>query len=69
MNKKLREKLEDRAYSGAAAYPEKEREPLQENIVDLMADLLHLANLRGLDVDYVLRMSRTHFDAEVLGEL
>ena len=37
---------------------------MDEDIIDLVADLLHLADGEGLDVDRILRCARMHRDAE-----
>jgi len=37
---------------------------LDEDIIDLVTDLLHLADREGIDVDILLRCARMHRDAE-----
>lgn len=41
------------------------REDLSDSIVDLVADLLHLARERDIEPDYVIHTATMHFDAEV----
>lgn len=38
---------------------------LGTGIYDLVADLLHLARLNGIEPDYIIHMATMHFDAEV----
>ncbi|MCY2930616.1 MAG: hypothetical protein NTV86_14185 [Planctomycetota bacterium] len=38
---------------------------IQEYLVDMLADLRHLAQHRGLDFDQADRLARGHFHAEV----
>ncbi|MEW6657405.1 MAG: hypothetical protein AB1424_01965 [Thermodesulfobacteriota bacterium] len=38
---------------------------LETSISDLVADLLHLARLNGIDPDHVIETAQIHFDAEV----
>nr|MBI3613943.1 hypothetical protein [Nitrospirota bacterium] len=37
---------------------------MDEDIIDLVADLLHLADREGIDVDRLLGCARMHWDAE-----
>jgi hypothetical protein len=37
---------------------------MDEDIIDLVTDLLHLADREGIDVDRLLRCARMHRDAE-----
>jgi hypothetical protein len=37
-------------------------------IADMLADLMHLSSVRGLDWDAMLRKARTHAEAERAGE-
>lgn len=39
-------------------------EPMQTVIIDLLADLLHLADAESIDLVDCLRMSTDHYDAE-----
>ncbi|MDX5370364.1 MAG: hypothetical protein LPL29_13410 [Alphaproteobacteria bacterium] len=41
-----------------------EPEEFQDAVADLIADLLHLARMRGLDVDKVIVEARTYYDIE-----
>lgn len=41
------------------------REDLESSIVDLVADLLHLARERDIEPDYIIHTATMHFDAEV----
>ncbi len=40
-----------------------------DSIVDLVTDLLHLAQQEGIEPDYVIHMAQIHFDAEVEEEI
>lgn len=37
---------------------------LDEDMIDLVTDLLHLADREGIDIDMLLRSARMHRDAE-----
>ena len=54
-----------RAEAALAAYPGREDEDLSASIVDLVADLLHLAHQNDIEPDYVTRLAQDHFTAEV----
>lgn len=41
---------------------------LQGAVIDLIADLLHLARQREFDTDAILQQAREHFELEVLEE-
>jgi len=36
----------------------------EENITDMVADLLHYATHKGVEVEYVLRNAKMHFESE-----
>ncbi|MFD2257248.1 hypothetical protein ACFSSA_11230 [Luteolibacter algae] len=40
-------------------------EDIETLSVDLISDVLHLLHSKGVDVDKVLRASKTHFETEV----
>lgn len=40
----------------------------RDYLVDLIADIYHLAYLSNMDVDYVARVAKAHADAELSGE-
>ena len=43
-----------------------QEDDIEDGIVDLMADLLHLINQQtGLDIDQVLDTARMHYEAEI----
>jgi hypothetical protein len=56
---------EKRAGVALRAYPGLEEEDISSSIVDLVADLLHLARSLDIDTDYLLRVAQAHFEAEV----
>lgn len=37
----------------------------ETDIVDLMADLLHLASQKGIDPYYVINVAQTHYEEEL----
>ncbi len=41
---------------------------LATGIIDLVADLLHLAHQENEDPEQIIDMARTHFEAEIKGE-
>ncbi|TWT44413.1 hypothetical protein RAS1_08280 [Phycisphaerae bacterium RAS1] len=45
-----------------------ERDDLETAVGDLIADLLHYANRKGLDTDEILRSASFHFEAELAEE-
>jgi hypothetical protein len=60
----------DRALSAVDAY-RAAYEPGEDDdcvIADMLADLMHLSAVRGLDWDAMLRKARTHAEAERAGE-
>ena len=59
----------DAAADTLAAYQFHRMEPtedIEESIIDLITDLLHLARSHGLDTSAVTRMAETHYVAETL---
>lgn len=58
----------DRATKALRAYEGNSQEPLGSRVVDLIADLLHLARFYVDEgAESVLRMAKQHFDEEVAG--
>jgi hypothetical protein len=56
---------EKRAGVALRAYPGHEEEDISSSIVDLVADLLHLARSLDLDTELIIRCAKMHFCAEV----
>jgi hypothetical protein len=62
---------EERAASAMKALESQEKyhdawpDGLDDSIVDLVSDLLHLARENDIEPDYIIRMAQTHFDSEV----
>jgi hypothetical protein len=76
INRKFKENLNltneeraQRAEAAIAAYPGGDPEDLSATIVDLIADLMHLAHANDIEPDYVARMSQDHYNTEVEEEV
>lgn len=41
-----------------------EYDSLEESIIDLVTDLLHVANWNAFDPDMIIRVARTHWESE-----
>lgn len=48
--------------------PHDAHDDIEDALVDLMTDLLHLANISGIDVESMIETVKLHFDAELLPE-
>ena len=59
MTNKQRIEIALSALEGTPEYDKSE-----DNIVDLIADLLHLAHAQGFDTEAITRMATNHFEAE-----
>ena len=67
-DKNMADTNETRAQRGQIALtacPGTDPNDIKASIVDLVADLLHLASQNDIEADYVLGVARTHFDAEM----
>jgi hypothetical protein len=45
-----------------------QRSSLRDIVCDLLANLLHLADLRGMCVEDLLRVAKMHYEAEIADE-
>jgi len=55
---------EERAARGEEPLALMHQGPTEENIIDLVTNLLHLAHQEGLDPQAILRMAEIHFEEE-----
>ena len=64
MNTKHLTRRAKRALKAVRAYPTYDKYDIQTSIVDLIADILHLAGEHGFSGTTILRMAAFHYAAE-----
>jgi Fic family protein len=58
------EQRAEAAYRAVMKYQQSDFD-VETGIIDLVADLLHLARENGIEPDYIIHMAQMHFDAEI----